>query len=298
MYKSKLGVTTALGVSNVSFGLPRRDILNSTFLAMALSAGLNMAIINPHDPRMKEIFLAAQVLMDYDKGSKAYISYAQHTNTQARGPAGDMTALQQIRTAVIQGEKTLIAQYIQDALAKKEDALVIVNQALIPAMEDIGTAYFKGEAFLPQVMMAAETMRNAFQELKKTMPEKDMPQYGTIVLATVKGDIHDLGKNIVGALMENNGFRVIDLGKDVSAENIVAAAGEYNAEIVGLSALMTTTMPEMEIVIDQLRQNNITAKVMVGGAVVTQEYADVIQADAYASDALDALKKAKALVSQ
>jgi len=298
MYKSKLGVATALGVSNVSFGLPRRDILNSTFLAMALSAGLNMAIINPHDLRMKETFLASQVLMNYDTGSKSYITSVKQTNTQTPTNNENITAIQKIRTAVIQGEKTLIAQYIHEALTKQEDALAIVNQALVPAMEDIGVSYFKGEAFLPQVMMAAETMRNAFQELKKTMPENEMPQYGTVVLATVKGDIHDLGKNIVGALMENNGFRVIDLGKDVSAESIVTAASEYNAEIVGLSALMTTTMPEMEKVINQLREHNITTKVMVGGAVVTQEYADSIQADAYASDALDALRKAKAIVLQ
>lgn len=297
MYKTKLGVVSALGVSNVSFGLPRRDILNSTFLAMTLSAGLRMAIINPHDPRMKETFLAARVLMNYDKGSKNYINYAQQTTAQNSIATGEMSALQKIRNAVIQGEKTVIGQYINEAIVRKEDPLVIVNQALIPAMEDIGTAYFKGEAFLPQVMMAAEAMRSAFQELKKTMPEQDMPQYGTIVLATVKGDIHDLGKNIVGALLENNGFKVVDLGKDVSPEKIVAATVEYQANIVGLSALMTTTMPEMEKVILLLRENNIKAKVMVGGAVVTQEYADYIQADSYACDALDALRKAKDIVS-
>jgi 5-methyltetrahydrofolate--homocysteine methyltransferase len=164
-------------------------------------------------------------------------------------------------------------------------------------MEDIGLAYFKGEAYLPQVMMAAEAVRNAFQTLKAALPDQDLPQYGTIVLATVKGDIHDLGKNIVGALLENNGFKVIDLGKDVAAETIISAAKQHKADIVGLSALMTTTMPEMAEVIKQLREHHICVKVMIGGAVVTQEYADSIQADVYAKDALDALTKAKKLVS-
>jgi 5-methyltetrahydrofolate--homocysteine methyltransferase len=298
MYKAEFGVATTLGVSNVSFGMPRRDILNSTFLAMALSAGLNVAIINPHDARMKETFLSAKVLMDYDKGGKNYIRYTQQTTLQESVNNTNLNPLQKIHTAVVQGEKSLMKELVNTALAAGESTLAIVNQALIPAMEDIGTAYFKGDAFLPQVLLAAEAMRSAFNVLKNSLQEYEIPRLGTVVLATVKGDIHDLGKNIVGALLENTGFKVVDLGKDVSADSIVKAAINEKADIVGLSALMTTTMPEMKIVIEKLRQNNISAKVMVGGAVVTQEYADSILADSYAKDALEALQKAKRLVEK
>lgn len=293
---TELGVPTALGVSNVSFGLPRRDILNSTFLAMALSAGLKAAIINPHDPRMKETMLAAKVLMNYDEGSKDYINYTKQSPSSLPDSIPLQTTIDKTRASIVQGEKIQASHFVEKALTEGISSLDIVNKALIPAMEDIGVAYFKGEAFLPQVMMAAEAVRSAFQTLKTTMAGEDLPQYGTIVLATVKGDIHDLGKNIVGALLENNGFKVIDLGKDVSAETIVAAAMEHQAEIVGLSALMTTTMPEMAEVIKQLKAQRCTAKVMVGGAVVTQDYADLIEADVYAKDAIDALSKAKQLI--
>lgn len=299
MYTSELGIATALGVSNVSFGLPRRDILNSTFLAMTLSAGLKVAIMNPHDPRMKETFLAAKVLMNYDHGSTGYIAYAKQEEGSTNAiNISTLTPLEKIRRAIVHGEKVQAAQLVTQALSGQSNSLDIVNQALIPAMGDIGQAYFKGEAYLPQVMMAAEAVRNAFQAIKTAMPEQDLPCYGTIVLATVKGDIHDLGKNIVGALLENNGFNVIDLGKDVAAETIVSTAIQHKADIIGLSALMTTTMPEMDVVIKQLKENNIHIKVMIGGAVVTQDYADLIQADAYAKDALDALTKAKQLVSK
>lgn len=298
LFTEKLGVATALGVSNVSFGLPRRDILNSTFLAMALSAGLKVAIINPHDPRMKETFLATKVIMNYDQGSKGYIDFAKQEASQNIADIPALTPLQKIRHFIVQGEKVRAAQMVTQAVSEQITSIHIVNQALIPAMEDIGTAYFKGEAYLPQVMMAAEAVRAAFQALKTCLPDQALPQYGTIILATVKGDIHDLGKNIVGALLENNGFHVIDLGKDVAAETIVSAVIEYRADIVGLSALMTTTMPEMDVVIKQLKEKHLNVKVMIGGAVVTQEYADSIQADVYAKDALDALTKAKQLVAR
>ncbi len=296
MFATKLGVPAALGVSNVSFGLPRRDILNSTFLAMTIAAGLKVAIINPHDPRMKETFLAAKVLMNYDQGSKNYISHIKADAPSPLEEAETLTVLQRLRHKVVQGEKTAAAGLVIEAVSQQINSLAIINEALIPAMEDIGTAYFKGEAYLPQVMMAAEAVRAAFQSLKKALPDQDIPQFGTIILATVKGDIHDLGKNIVGALLENNGFKVVDLGKDVSAETIVAAAIEHKADIVGLSALMTTTMPEMAEVIKLMRARDLPVKVMIGGAVVTQEYADLIKADVYAKDALDALAKAKQLV--
>lgn len=298
MVTSKLGVATALGVSNVSFGLPRRDILNSTFLAMALSAGLKVAIMNPHDPRMKETFLAAKVLINFDQGSKNYIGYTKQETSLTPENITELTPVQKIRRCIVQGEKVQTTKLVVEALSGQINSLEIVNQALIPAMEDIGLAYFKGEAYLPQVMMAAEAVRSAFQALKATLPDQDLPCYGTIILATVKGDIHDLGKNIVGALLENNGFKVIDLGKDVAAETIVAAVIQHKADIVGLSALMTTTMPEMAEVIHQLKKDGSKAKVMIGGAVVTQEYADLIKADAYAQDALAALRKAKQLVAQ
>lgn len=296
MLTTKLGVPTALGVSNVSFGLPRRDILNSTFLAMTIAAGLKVAIINPHDPRMRETFLAAKVLMNYDQGSNNYINHVKATASSPGEETETLTVLQKLRRKVVQGEKTTAAQFVIEAVSQQIDSLAIINEALIPAMEDIGTAYFKGEAYLPQVMMAAEAVRTAFQSLKNALPDQDIPQYGTVILATVKGDIHDLGKNIVGALLENNGFKVVDLGKDVSAEIIVDAATEHKADIVGLSALMTTTMPEMAEVIKLIRERNLPVKVMIGGAVVTQEYADLIKADVYAKDALDALAKAKQLV--
>ena len=266
-------------------------------MAMTLAAGLKVAIINPYDQRMKETILAAKVIMNYDPGSREYINQIKQAlpgNTDA-GP--ELTTLQQLRRAVVQGEKGPASQLAAQALAGKTDSLDVINQALIPAMEDIGVAYFKGEAFLPQVMMAAEAVRNAFQALKTALAGQDLPQYGVIILATVKGDIHDLGKNIVGALLENYGFKVIDLGKDVAAETIVTAAIRHKADIIGLSALMTTTMPEMAEVIKLLKEHRITTKVMVGGAVVTQEYADLIKADVYAKDAIDALTKAKQLIA-
>ncbi len=335
--KEELGLGTVLGISNVSHGLPARDILNSTFLAMAWSAGLDLPILNPFDVRMMDVNRAAAVLMNRDINSSNYIAqykdYKSGGETspqamrhavcakcnipdqlQAQGmenvkspqvseieydpnlPADTIRKL--IKKAVLTGERDSIEALVEQAL--KEDkipALEIVNQALIPGIEEAGELYDRKQYFLPQLMMAAETMKRAFARLKPHLAMEAQKEVGVIVIATVEGDIHDIGKNIVAIMLENYGFRMVDLGKDVAAETILAAAQRENADIIGLSALMTTTMPRMQEVIEGVKRMGLRSRVMVGGAVLNQEYADRIGADAYSEDARAAIQTAQHLMS-
>jgi 5-methyltetrahydrofolate--homocysteine methyltransferase len=210
-------------------------------------------------------------------------------------PGDTLTAIKQ---AVVNGEKEAVPDLVRQALAEGHSPLAITDQSLTAAMNEIGEGFGLGRCFLPQVMLAAETMRGAFLTIKEVLPAHQTTTSGTVVLATVKGDIHDLGKNIVAALLENNGFIVVDLGKDVAAETIVKAAAAHNADIVGLCALMTTTMPQIDITIAGLKTAGITARTIVGGAVLTAEYAAQAGADAFAANGVDAVKLAKNLVGK
>ncbi|MDU4961307.1 MAG: homocysteine S-methyltransferase family protein [Sporomusaceae bacterium] len=301
-YRTHFGIPAVMGLSNVSFGLPRRDLLNGAFCAMALAAGLDAPILNPHAPLMQDILAASAVLLGKDQHAKYYAAaYAQSTPAPAAAAAvkpavaasalagGELPPLlQEIKQCVITGEKDRIKPLVEQALAAKHTPLEITDLALSGAMNDIGKDFGTGLVFLPQVLLSAETMKVAFEAIRAIMPAHQTVSRGTVLLATVKGDIHDLGKNIVAALLENNGFQVIDLGKDVSAEKVVDAALKHNADIVGLCALMTTTLPQIDITIQSLRTAGCEKAVIAGGAVLTAEYASSVGAS-YAADAVAAV---------
>jgi len=297
-YRHQFGYPATMGLSNISFGLPRRELVNAAFCAMSLLAGLDAPILNPHNELMRDTLAASAALLGLDPQGRAYsLNYAAKT-----GPA--QTAVQQvptdvlsrIRQTVLDGEKEAVVPLVRQALAEGHTSLQITDDALTAAMSILGEDFGAGRCFLPQVLLAAETMRAAFQTLKDELPSEQAISRGTVVLATVKGDIHDLGKNIVAALLENNGFQVIDLGKDVPAETIVKASLEHQADIVGLCALMTTTLPQIDQVISQLKAAGNNAKTIVGGAVLTAEYATSAGADAYAPNGVKAVEIAKQLL--
>lgn len=300
LYRQTLGYPSTIGLSNISFGLPARPLINSHFFTMCLACGLDAPIMNPYLETMQDALLASAALLGKDQNARYYSQCKAATAPTQQAVAtpsdtdGDILA--QIKHCIINGEKEAVVPFIEQAVAQQYSADEITSQCLTDAMNDIGKAFGSGKLFLPQVLLAAEAMRAAFTKLKDALPAQTIKNYGTVVIATVKGDIHDLGKNIVAALLENNGFKVIDLGKDVPAETILAAVREHRADIVGLCALMTTTMPQIDTVIKLLKKENIPAKTMVGGAVLTQEYADDIQADAYAKDGVIAVELAKDLL--
>ncbi|HOI15001.1 MAG TPA: homocysteine S-methyltransferase family protein [Geobacteraceae bacterium] len=300
--KARLGVKTALGVSNISFGLPCRPLISSTFLAMALEAGLDAAIINPKERAMMDSWRSAMVLLQKDPRASAYIeayrdkpTEGANTEQSSRMPL-DIRGL--LTQAVIEGDHENIISLVEQAFSEGLTPLQISNEGLLPGLEEVGRRFGKNQLFLPQVMLSAETMQAAFARLKEEMRQDSIASNGKILMATVEGDIHDIGKNIVCTLLENHGFEVIDLGKNVPAERILAEARELRVDAVGLSALMTTTMAEMENVIRKLREEGIKTFTMVGGAVVTQEYADEIGADLYARDAMEAVSKIKKLLGK
>jgi 5-methyltetrahydrofolate--homocysteine methyltransferase len=300
--KAHLGLKTVLGVSNVSFGLPCRPLISSTFLAMALEAGLDAAIINPKERTMMDSLRAAMVLLQKDPRAAAYIEAYRDK------PAGEAAMEKQSSTpldirgilaqAVINGDREGIIPFVEQSLKEGLTPLQISNEGLLPGLEEVGRRFQKNQFFLPQVMLSAETMQTAFSRLKEEMRQDPLASNGRILMATVEGDIHDIGKNIVCTLLENHGFEVIDLGKNVPAGRILEEAREQKVDAVGLSALMTTTMAEMENVIRKLREEGIRTFTMVGGAVVTQEYADEIGADLYARDAMEAVARIKKLLGK
>ncbi|QCX34759.1 homocysteine methyltransferase [Caloramator sp. E03] len=306
--KKEFGVKTVLGVSNVSFGLPNREILNRTFLAMALTAGLDAPIINPLSYDMLETIYSFKVLSNMDKEAEEYIKYCssssytaikrEYKNTYEKEQKNIDTNLipvtdnNDFSNILINASKEQITEKTKELLNSYKP-LDIINLFLIPALNVVGLKYEKGELFLPQLIKAAEVAKKSFEILKENMKEDSKTTFGKIVLATVKGDIHDIGKNIVKILLENYGFKVIDLGKDVPPEEILKAVKENNIKLVGLSALMTTTVKSMEDTIKYLSDSNLSCKVMVGGAVLTQKYADMIGADFYAKDAMEAVRIAQ-----
>ena len=298
--KKELGVRTVLGVSNISFGLPCRTYLNTTFLTMAMYAGLDLAIMNPSSEEMMAAVYAYNVLTNRDKQSTKYIERfadrvpASTALAQAAKAAPAASAAEAELTgpyaalmkAVEKGLKGDAAAHTRTLLAEKQP-LEVVDEALIPALDIVGAKYEKGTLFLPQLLQAASAAQSAFEEIKTAIAQKgeDSASKGRIVLATVKGDVHDIGKNIVRVILENYGFEVLDLGRDVPVETVVDTVREKDVHLVGLSALMTTTLKSMEETIAALHAAQLDCKIMVGGAVLTPEYAEKIGADWYAKDA-------------
>ena len=317
--RDELGGKTILGVSNISFGLPQREIINSAFFTMALHDGLSAAIINPNSEAMMRAYYSYLALAGLDPQCGEYISiYGSQPavslgSTLGRrgfkeasgqpekggslsggsaGPGGELSLadaiIKGLKEASFAGAKSLLADH---------DPLDVINQEIIPALDVVGKGFEKGTVFLPQLLMSAEAAKAAFEVIKEQMSRSGQQQEpkGTIVLATVKGDIHDIGKNIVKVLLENYSYQVVDLGKDVPPETVTETAVRLHVPLVGLSALMTTTVPSMAETIRQLRQDAPWVKVMVGGAVLTQEYADSIGADQYCSDAMASVNYAEAV---
>ena len=301
LYRKHFGYPATMGLSNISFGLPNRPLINSTFFAMCLAAGLDAPIMNPYDEKMQEALMASAALIGKDpRGidfSRNEVNLKMPKKAaEAKPMEGDVLAA--IKQAVIDGASESIAMLTERAIREGHSSNEITEKALTAAMNDIGIDFGAGRVFLPQVLLSAEAMRASFQKIKELLPAQQEADRGTVVMATVKGDVHDLGKNIVSALLSNSGFKLIDLGKDVDADTIVRTALEKEADIVGLSALMTTTMTQIDKVIKKLREAGSEARVIVGGAAVTEDYATSAGADAYANDGVSAVQIAKDFVGE
>ncbi len=300
MVKERLGLKCVLGVSNISFGLPNRELVNSTFLTMAMQSGLDLPIMNPNSAVMTGAVSAFRLLSGYDKSGSDYIEkfgsaqiVTQSVKTAEK--AAEKESGNDILHAVLSGLKAECANLTKALLESGEEPMDIINERLIPALDEAGSRFEKGKLFLPQLIGAAGAAQAAFDEVKKAISGRggSTESRGKVVLATVKGDVHDIGKNIVKTLLENYGFEVIDLGKDVEYEAVADAAEKHGVKLVGLSALMTTTLKSMEGTINLLRERKIPCKIVVGGAVLTPEYAAKIGADFYAKDAKETVDIAR-----
>jgi 5-methyltetrahydrofolate--homocysteine methyltransferase len=310
--KEHMGINTVLGVSNISFGLPARDVVNSSFFAFSLENGLSAAIINPYSEDMMKVYYSYMLLHGMDDNCQNYIKFASElpvTNpasgsgspsvTSATATQSDINGITSLQYSIIKGLKDRAAVECSKLLSATEP-LVIIDEHIIPALDSVGKGFEEKRIYLPQLLMSADAAKSAFDVIKQYMnnnggsAEKKLK----IVLATVKGDIHDIGKNIVKVLLENYGYDVIDLGRDVPPEDIVEAIKKENAHICGLSALMTTTVPAMEETIKLIKKNTPTCKTVVGGAVLNREYADKICADKYAKDAMETVRFAEELYSE
>ncbi|MCM1534963.1 MAG: homocysteine S-methyltransferase family protein [Clostridium sp.] len=331
-YCREQGFATICGLSNISFGMPERNFVNTAFLTLAIKEGLTMAIANPSQELLMSCALAADLLLAKEEADLRYIEYAGRVKEKREQKEADLARLKaekspetdtggtnidrqslsstdagiqnspdsdpkdSLSNAVLKGNRSGIAELTRQALAAGEDPSVLLNEALLPAINTVGEYFDKGKYFLPQLIASAEAMKNAIEVLEplllKETHGKDMP---VVIIATVEGDIHDIGKNLVALMLRNYGFQVIDLGKDVPKEEIIAAAKEHHAQIIALSALMTTTMQRMREVIALAKEERLDTKIMVGGAVITQEYAAEIGADGYSTDAADAVKLAQKL---
>jgi 5-methyltetrahydrofolate--homocysteine methyltransferase len=297
MVKEKFGVKTLLGVSNVSYGLPERLLLNKTYLAMALAMGLDIPILNPMAEDMMDTIKAFKVLANQDKEAKAYIkafNALQDTSLKEEKIKPGTNNPQDIASLVASGLKEQVEVITKDLLITHEPLWIMENH-LIPALDQVGLQYEKGEIFLPELMQAADTVKSAFDLIKQAFTHEGdgLEDQGAIILATVKDDIHDIGKNIVRTLLENYGFKIIDLGKDVSFETILETVTTQKVTLIGLSALMTTTVINMEDIIKRLKAAGITSPIMVGGAVLTEDYALKIGADYYCKDARQSVEVAR-----
>ena len=291
--REKLDVPTVLGVSNISFGLPNRELLNRTFLGLALEAGLTNPIMNPNDREMMDTINAFRALWGLDRQCIAYANHYKETPVKETGNDNNKDSI---------SLKEIIEEGLADQAAKATEALLkirepmdIINNQIIPGLDAVGDAFETGESFLPNLIFAAETAQKAFDVIKMTMKKEGKTQVskGKIILATVEGDVHDIGKNILKVILENYGYEIIDLGKDVKAETVIAAVSQANVQLVGLSALMTTTVKNMESMIAAIKANCPATTVMVGGAVLNAGYAQTIGADYYGKDAREGANIAK-----
>lgn len=301
LYREHIGAPSTMGLSNISFGLPNRPLINSTFFTMCLAMGLDAPIMNPYDDSMQNALSASNALLAKDPNGRDYSLNHSGQNipvAKAKNAVSSGDIIEDIKSAIISGEKESIAQMVEQALNEGHKPNEITDKALSAAMNVVGKDFGAKKIFLPQVMLSAEAMREAFIKIKERIPSDSVSNKGTIVIATVKGDIHDLGKNIVSALLENNGFKVIDLGKDIDKEEIIKVAIDNKADMIGLCSLMTTTITQIDEVIAELNKSEYSTKVMIGGAVVTQEYADNVGADAYAPDGVKAVEIAKKLINK
>ncbi len=331
-YCKENGFATICGLSNISFAMPERSFVNTAFLTLAIQAGLTMAIANPSQELLMSCALAADLLLNKEEAALRYIEYAggvrerreekeaelakklallENQGTTAKtGTAGNaakeatadngpqINEMQdKLKTAVLKGNRNGIVKITKEALESGEKPTELLNQVLLPAINQVGEFFDQGKYFLPQLIASAEAMKNSIEVLEPLLQTggtgEEMP---VVVIATVEGDIHDIGKNLVALMLKNHGFHVIDLGKDVPQAKILESAKEHHAEFIALSALMTTTMQRMREIVAAAKEEGITAKIIIGGAVITQEYADEIGADGYSKDAADAVKLAKSLV--
>ena len=331
-YCKENGFATICGLSNISFAMPERSFVNTAFLTLAIQAGLTMAIANPSQELLMSCALAADLLLNKEEAALRYIEYVggvrerreekeaelakklallENQGTTAKtGTAGNaaketttdngpqINEMQdKLKTAVLKGNRNGIVKITKEALESGEKPAELLNQVLLPAINQVGEFFDQGKYFLPQLIASAEAMKNSIEVLEPLLQTggtgEEMP---VVVIATVEGDIHDIGKNLVALMLKNHGFHVIDLGKDVPQAKILESAKEHHAEFIALSALMTTTMQRMREIVAAAKEEGITAKIIIGGAVITQEYADEIGADGYSKDAADAVKLAKSLM--
>jgi len=299
-------LATICGLSNISFGLPERSFINTAFLTMAIQAGLTMAIANPSQDLLVNCAMASDLLLNKEEAAITYINRiaawkekadskkpekVSVNQVKADEPVSGNQTLLHIKEAVLKGNKRGIVDLVKAGLSEGLSAEAILNQALLIGINEVGELFDKGKYFLPQLISGAEDMKYAIEYIEPLLREDNgREELPTIVIATVKGDIHDIGKNLVALMLKNHGFRVIDLGKDVDRDVIIDAALKEKADVIALSALMTTTMQEMRQVIACAKAKNCKAKIIIGGAVITQDYADEIGADGYSTDAADAVR--------
>ena len=309
------GFATICGLSNISFGLPERSFVNASFLTMAIREGLTMAIANPSQELLMSCAFASDLLLNKENADIRYIQLmdAVRTKREASGEAppketgirlsspekesAPLSPADRLYADVLKGKRDRIVEDTKKAIDQGNEAKALLDEVLLPAINEVGELFDKGKYFLPQLIASAEAMKASIEYMEPILLQAnagdDMP---TVVIATVEGDIHDIGKNLVALMLKNYGFHVVDLGKDVPKEKIIEAAREHNAQVIALSALMTTTMQQMRHVIDYAKNQQINAKIIVGGAVITQEYADEIGADGYSKDAADAVKLTKRIL--
>ena len=309
------GYATTCGLSNISFGLPQRGYINATFLSMAIANGLTMAISNPNQNLLMSTALAANLLRNKQDSDIIYIEKMNAlaeagvdstggnvslvaSSSRQSSQTGELKPEDELKTAVLKGKKSAIEKITRDCISAGCDPQFLLNDVLIPAINEVGDLFEKGKYFLPQLISSAEAMKMSIEILEPLLSSgSNQDEMPVIVIATVEGDIHDIGKNLVALMLKNYGFNVIDLGKDVSKEKIIEAAKQYDADIIALSALMTTTMKQMEIVNNLVKENGLKAKVVIGGAVTSEHYAEEIKADGYSKDAAAAVKLCQRLLN-
>ena len=299
--KEELGVATICGLSNISFGLPERVFVNTAFLTVAISQGLTMAIANPSQTLLTNAALATDLLLNKEEADLRYIEGVSKTEVVTASQGGSSTQIDghPLYVAVVKGKDAKITQLVEEELKQGVEPETLIDSHLIPAINYVGELFEQKKYFLPQLIASAETMKKAVEILEPLLEAKRRGEkLATIVMATVKGDIHDIGKNLVVLMLKNYGYDVIDLGKDVETDDILKTAIEKDAKVIGLSALMTTTMMEMKTVVDRAKEMGVKEKIFIGGAVVTQDFADEIGADGYSSDAREAVKVVSRLLEQ